>query len=304
MNGSLVARAVKPLVRARMERRPRDGDDEAALLAARAALDEICGRMVPPPGVRFIDEPTAGVPCERIIPTTADSSRCILYLHGGAYMLGSRVSHRGLAAHLAHAVGVEALLAEYRLAPEHAFPAAIDDALAVYESLLERHDPGSLLVAGDSAGGGLAIALGVRLRDEGLPLPAGIAGISPWTDLAGTGPSLDGNRATELMLDPDRIPEIADYYHPDHPAEHPWVSPLYADLAGLPPLLLQVGDEEILLDDSTRLASNAEALGLDVSLRVWPAMFHVWHMLAPVMPESRRAINEFARWGMRVLGEA
>ena len=302
MTISLVARVVKPVVRARMARRTAPQDDEAALRLARESLDEIGGRMVPPPGVRFIDEPTVGVPCERIIPTTADPSRCILYLHGGAYLLGSRESHRGLAAHLAHAVGTEALLAEYRLAPEHPFPAAIDDAAEVYRSLLEHHDPGSLLIAGDSAGGGLALALGVRLRDEGLPLPAGIAGISPWTDLAGTGASLESNREVELMLDPDRIPEIADYYHPDHPAQHPWVSPLYADLSGLPPLLLQVGGEEILLDDSTRFAASAEAAGVDVSVRVWPGMFHVWHMVAPVMPESRRAINEFARWGMRVLG--
>ena len=299
---SLVAAAVKPLVRARMARRPNDGHDEAALIAARAALDEICGRMIPPPGARFIDEPTAGVPCERIIPTTADASRCILYLHGGAYMLGSRVSHRGLAAHLAHAIGAEALLAEYRLAPEHPFPAAIDDALTVYRALLDHHDPGSLLIVGDSAGGGLALALGVRLRDEGLPMPAGIGGISPWTDLAGTGPSLEMNRDVELILNPDRIPEIADYYHPDHPAEHPWISPLYAELEGLPPLLLQVGGEEILLSDSTRFADRAEDAGVDVSLRVWPGMFHVWHMLAPLMPESRRAINEFARWAIRVLG--
>lgn len=300
---SLVARVVKPLVRARMARRPLPvGDDGAVLAAARRALDDIGARMLRPPGVRFVDAPTGGVPCERISPTTADPDRCILYLHGGAYLLGSRRSHRGLAAHLAHACGTEALLAEYRLAPEHPFPAAIDDALSVYRSLLECHEPRSLLVAGDSAGGGLALALGLRLRDEGLPLPAGIAAISPWTDLAGTGPSLEGNRATELMLDPDRIPEIADHYHPHHPPDHPWISPLYGDPAGLPPILLQVGGEEILLSDATRFAERAEEAGVDVALRVWPGMFHVWHMVAPVLPESRRAINEVARWALSVLG--
>ncbi|NND85626.1 MAG: alpha/beta hydrolase [Acidimicrobiia bacterium] len=272
--------------------------EDAAFGVCRCRDDPLTGDT----GRRFVDEPTAGVPCERIIPATADPERCILYLHGGAYLLGSRRSHRGLAAHLAHATGVEALLADYRLAPEAPFPAAIDDAMAVYRSLLDHHDPASLLVAGDSAGGGLALALGIRLRDEGLPLPAGIAGISPWTDLAGTGPSLETNRHTELMLDPDRIPEIADYYHPDHPAEHPWVSPLYGDHTGLPPTLLQVGGEEILLSDATRFAERATDAGVDVALRIWPGMFHVWHMVAPLMPESRRAINEFARWALGVLG--
>ncbi len=295
---SAASRAIRPVFRWQLAKRPREEGD---LEGAREVLDAMGGRMRPPLGTALTSESIAGVPCERIVPPTADDSTCILYLHGGGYLLGSRVSHRGLAGHLAHAVGAEAILAEYRLAPEHPFPAGLDDAVAVYRGLLEEFDHGSIILSGDSAGGGLALATALRLRDEGAPLPAGVAVISPWTDLAATGETLVSNAEVEIMLDPARIAEVAELYHVGTPADDPYVSPLYAAFAGLPPLLIQVGDEEVLLSDSVRVAERATAAGVDVALRVWPGMWHVWHMFAPWMPDARRAVNEYARWAMAVL---
>lgn len=296
---SLLSRAIRPIFAKQLEKRPKEG---ANLDLAREVLDSMGSRMRPPPGTTLADETIAGVPCERISPPTADDTTCILYLHGGGYLLGSRHSHRGLAGHLANAVGAQAVLAEYRLAPEHPFPAGLDDAVSVYQALLEEFDHRSILISGDSAGGGLSLATVMRLRDEDLPLPAGVALISPWTDLAGTGESLVTNAEVEIMLDPDRITEIADLYHPGTNAEFPYVSPLYGDFTGLPPLLIQVGDEEILLSDSIRVAERAEAAGVAVALRVWPRMWHVWHMFTPWMPDARRAVNEYARWALGVIG--
>lgn len=294
---SLASGLIRPLLKREFANRPRELKD---LQAAREKIDELGGKMRLPRGTVALDESIAGVPCERIIPHTADDETCILYLHGGAYLLGSRHSHRGLTAHLAHATGAQAVLVEYRLAPEHPFPAGLDDAVAVYRALLDEFDPASILISGDSAGGGLALATTLRLKDEGIPLPRGVAVISPWTDLAGTGESLVTNAEVEIMLDPTRIREIADLYHPDADAEHPYVSPLFGDYAGFPPLLIQVGSDEVLLSDAERVAARAAAAGANVVLRVWPGMWHVWHMLAPWMSDARRAVNEYARWAMTV----
>lgn len=295
---SLLSRAIRPLFAKQLEKRPREGAD---LDLARDVLDSMGSRMRPPRGTALADVTVVGVPCEWITPPTADDTSCILYLHGGGYVLGSRHSHRGLAGHLANAVGARALLAEYRLAPEHPFPAALDDAVAVYRALLEDFDHRSIVISGDSAGGGLALSTAMRIRDEGLPSPAGVALISPWTDLAGTGESLVTNADVEIMLDPTRVTEVAELYHPGTGADHPYVSPLYGDYAGLPPLLIQVGDEEVLLSDATRVAERAEAAGVAVALRVWPRMWHVWHMFTPWMPDARRAVNEYARWAIGVI---
>ncbi len=290
---SAVSTMIRPIFRRELAKRPREADE---LEGAREVLDAMGSRMHPPRGTAFLDAPMAGVPCERILPPTADDETCILYLHGGGYLLGSRRSHRGLAAHLANATGAQAVLAEYRLAPEHPFPAGLDDAVAVYLALLDEFDHRSIVISGDSAGGGLSLALGLRLKDEGLPLPAGIAVISPWTDLAGTGETLVTNAEVEIMLDPTRITEVAQLYHPGTAVDHPYVSPLFGDYGGFPPLLLQVGGEEVLLSDSVRVAERAAAVEVEVTLRVWPRMWHVWHMFAPWMPDARRAVNEYARW--------
>lgn len=220
----------------------------------------------------------------------------ILYLHGGAYTLGSVSTHRHWIARLVKAAGVRGLAIDYRLAPEHPFPAALDDTLGFYQWLLEEGvEPGRILLAGDSAGGGLALAALLRLRDAGMPLPAGAVCLSPWTDLALTGASLDTKAAVDPILNRDMLRANAAHYIGDQPATGPLVSPLYADLTGLPPLLIQVGSDEVLLDDSTRLAERAQAVGVDVTLEIWEEMFHVFPMF-PFLPESRKALESILRF--------
>lgn len=226
--------------------------------------------------------------------------RTILYLHGGAYVAGSHGTHRGLAATLARLADADLLLPEYRLAPEHRFPAAVDDALATWRWLLEEHgaDPTRCVFAGDSAGGGLAVALAVAARDEGLPLPAGIACLSPWTDLTGSGGSLHTNDDVDIWLDGPLIAPAARLYAPDEP-DHPLASPLFADLAGLPPMLVHVGGDEVLLDDARRLVHKARLAGVDASLGEFEGMWHVFQAI-PGVPESRRSLREVGGFVTRV----
>lgn len=220
----------------------------------------------------------------------------ILYLHGGAYTLGSVSTHRHWIARLVKAAGVRGLAINYRLAPEHPFPAALEDSLGFYRWLLEEGvEPGRILLAGDSAGGGLALAALLRLRDGDMPLPAGAICLSPWTDLALTGASLDTKAEADPILNREMLRANAAHYIGDQPATAPLVSPLYADLTGLPPLLIQVGSDEVLLNDSTRLAERAQAVGVDVRLEIWEEMFHVFPMF-PFLPESRRALESILRF--------
>lgn len=238
----------------------------------------------------------AGRPAEWITPPVYDE-RIILYLHGGAYSVGSCASHRGIVAHIAKASRARVLLPEYRLAPEHPFPAALDDAVAAYRALLDDGvQPGSMVVAGDSAGGGLTLSTLVTLRDQGNPLPAAAVLLSPWTDLAATGETLQSCAAKDPWLRSDRVASTAAQYCGNVDATDPRVSPLYADLHGLPPLLIQVGDHEILLSDSTRLARRAREAGVDVTLEVWEGMWHVWHILVRLVPESQQAIDRIGRF--------
>jgi len=218
----------------------------------------------------------------------------ILYLHGGGYVLGGCATHRNLAARLALAADARVIVPEYRLAPEHPFPIAVEDAAAVYEALLESGIfPSRLAVAGDSAGGGLAAALLLSLRDSRRPLPALAVLISPWSDLSLSGDSY----RTRADLDPiDRVlplRRMAQCYlgkHSDPKA--PLASPIFGDLSGLPPMLVQVGDHEVLLDDATRLAQKARGALVDVELKIWPEMWHGWHLAAPALPEANEAISQ------------
>jgi acetyl esterase/lipase len=253
-------------------------------------------RLRVPEGTKIEEIEIAGLPAEWITPPDYDD-RIILYLHGGAYTVGSCASHRGLVGHIAQAGRARLLLPEYRLAPEHPFPAALDDAVKVYRALLdEGMTPESLVLAGDSAGGGLTLSTLVALRDQGDPLPAAAVLISPWTDLAASGESIQSRAAKDPWLRADRVAQTAAHYHAHVDPRDPRVSPLYADLHGLPPLLIQVGDHEILLCDSTRLAERAEDAGVDVTLEVWEGMWHVWHIMVGWMPESQIAIDRIGRF--------
>lgn len=266
---------------------------EAYGLALREQLEAL-GARLPVPRSVVIDDIDVDVPAERVTDERAAGSRCaVLHLHGGAYTMGSPRTHRGLAAALSRVARMPVVVPDYRLAPEHRFPAALDDAVAAYRWLTERAgiDPRGVAVSGDSAGGGLGLALLVRLRDEGLPLPACYVGMSPWTDLMGTGASMHELAALDPWLTPRLIRPAAGAYAGDHALDHPLVSPLYADLRGLPPMLVHVGGHEILLDDARRLVDRARAADVDASVGVFAGMWHVFHVF-PGVPESRDALRE------------
>jgi acetyl esterase/lipase len=244
-----------------------------------------------------------GVPAEWIEAPDADRE-VILYLHGGAYALGSINVHRELVARLAHSTKMRALAINYRLAPEHPYPAALEDATTVYLWLLnEGVDPSKTIIAGDSAGGGLALAALVALRDAGEPLPAGAVCISPWTDLALAGASIQNKAKVDPILTPDDLKMYARYYAGEHELSSPLISPLYADLNDLPPLLIQVGTDEILLDDAVRCADKAREAGVDVTLEIWSEMFHVFQMIW-LLAETKTAIRHIAEFVSQKLTSA
>jgi epsilon-lactone hydrolase len=251
-----------------------------------------------PPAGTFVDPvDAAGVPAEWVVAAGVSTRRVLLYFHGGAYQIGSPATMRHLVARLSAVADARALSVDYRLAPEHPFPAAVEDALAAYRWLLAvGTDPTVITVAGDSAGGGLALSLLVALRDAGEPMPAAAVLLSPWTDLALTGESLRTRAAVDVMIQPDGMPETASRYLAGADPRHPYASPLYADLHGLPPLLIHVGDAEVILDDSTRLAAKARAARVDVSLEVWDEMPHVFPAFAGLLPEADEAVARIGNW--------
>src|SRR5499426_263637 len=251
--------------------------------------------IAPDVKVERVTVPT--IPAEWLRPPSASGGRVILYLHGGGYMIGSPRSHRHLAAAIGAAAGASALLIEYRCAPESPFPAAVDDAVGAYRWLLEQGiSAGGLVIAGDSAGGGLTVATLLALRDDGVPLPAAGVCISPWVDLTCSGASYATKAASEPIVKKAGVEEMARAYLGTADRRTPLASPLFADLRGLPPLLIQVGSEEVLLDDAVVLADRAKAAGVETSLEVWPAMIHVWHWFLPMLDEAGEAIEAIGRF--------
>ncbi len=227
----------------------------------------------------------------------------MLYLHGGGYFACSAVTHRPITGGFARH-GFTVFAPDYRLAPEHPFPAAVEDALASYRALLALHGAGRLVVAGDSAGGGLALATLLAAREAGLALPSALVLFSPWTDLAATGASIQVNAARESMLVAARISEVAALYLQGVSPETPLASPLYADLAGLPPTLIQVSEREILLDDSRRVAEKMNAAGGRAELSIWPNLPHAWQISQAFLPEARQALAQAAEFAKSALASA
>ncbi|MBX3050477.1 MAG: alpha/beta hydrolase [Caldilineaceae bacterium] len=263
----------------------------------RQNLDRLGQRIKPPQSVSVERTWVEGLQADWLIPRTAPDDARLLYLHGGGYIVGSFASHRGLVGNLAAACGLATLMPEYRLAPENPFPAALEDSLRVYRRLLaDGIAPHRLVLGGESAGGGLVLATLFSLRDEGLPLPAAAFVLSPWTDLAATGDSLRTRARQDPWFDPEGVAVTAAYYLGDTSPTNPLASPLYGDLTGLPPLLIHVGDYEILRDDSIRLAAKARDAGVDVTLRVWDGMWHVFQSLASRVPEARQSVDEVGAW--------
>lgn len=271
---------------------------EQSLEAQRAGLDQM-GQTIPKPNHVLVERTSFdGVPGEWISIAGAPTERVILYLHGGAYYMGSCESHRSLAWRLAEASEARIALVEYRLAPEHRFPAAVEDAVKAYKSLLAQGiEPNRIAIAGDSAGGGLTMATLISLRDEGTSLPACAALLSPWTDLAGTGPSMESRAPYDPWLEPEGIRKAPLLYCSPDQLTHPLVSPLYADLAGLPPILIHVGRDECLLDDSVRLYDKIREAGGEAQLHIWEDMWHVFHSFP--IPEADEALREIGTFIQR-----
>jgi acetyl esterase/lipase len=258
-----------------------------------------------PPAPDIVVEPVTanGVPAEWTTSPDVDRSCAVLYLHGGGYVIGSLDSHRHLAAEVGRAAGARCLAVHYRLAPEHPFPAAVDDALAGYRYLLDAgFAPGRIGIAGDSAGGGLVVALLLAIRDAGLDQPAAGWCLSPWVDMEGIGASMTGKAAEDPTVQKEPLLEMAAHYLSGADPRSPLAAPLYADLRGLAPLFIQVGAVETLLDDAVRLAGVAGAAHVPTTLEIWPEMVHVWHMYHPDLAAGRRAIEaggRFLRGAMR-----
>jgi acetyl esterase/lipase len=234
-----------------------------------------------------------GVTAEWVSAEGASDSRVVLYFHGGGYIIGSPRTHRAMMAHLSRDAGARVLALDYRLAPEHPFPAPVEDSVAAYRWLLnEGYDPARVAVAGDSAGGGLTVAALVQLHYLGLPMAAAGVCVSPWVDMEGLGESMETRAEADPMVGKENLMISAKTYLGGADPRAPLAAPLYADLRGLPPLLIQVGDAEVLLDDSTRLAGIAREAGVDVKMDVWDDMIHVWHLFAPILPEGRQALAQ------------
>jgi acetyl esterase/lipase len=265
-------------------------------IAARRAFN---ARLPAPGGVRFTPETLGGIEGEWA-RTGQPPTAPILYLHGGGYFACSPQTHRPITGGYARR-GFEVFAPDYRLAPEHPFPAAVDDALAVYRAFAAHHPTGAFAIGGDSAGGGLTLATLLAAKAEGLPMPACALLFSPWTDLAGTGASVTTNAARDCLLYAPRLTQGAAAYLAGADSQNPLASPLYGDLAGLPPLLIQVAAGEILLDDSTRLATRARAAGVTVELSIWQNLPHVWQINQLMLPEARQAMDAAAAFARAAL---
>jgi epsilon-lactone hydrolase len=272
---------------------PRDPTAEVGRM--RGAMEKVSERVASDVKSEAVD--AGGVKAEWIVPPNAAQDRVILYLHGGGYVMGSINTHRAMVARIARASEARALALDYRLAPEHPFPAAVEDAVAAYKWLLAQgYKPGKIVVSGDSAGGGLTLATLLAIRDQGLPMVAAAAPISPWNDMGGTGASMKTLADKDPMVDFAGLSRMAKMYQGSADVKNPLLSPIYADPKGLPPLLIQVGGAEVLLDDSTRFAEKATAAGVPVELEVWEDMVHVWHVFAKILPEGQQAIDKIGKF--------
>ncbi len=269
--------------RAMLAGQPDDADTDLA--TRRARIIAFAAAAPKPAGVEITELRMNGVRTLRIDPPAWQGQA--VYLHGGAYVLGSADTHLRLAAHYALASGARVWSVDYRLAPEHPYPAALDDAVAVWSAV---QDGSPAVIIGDSAGGGLALALAIHIRDQKLVLPAGLALVSPWADLTMTNPSVTARADSEIMLSKAGLALDADRYRGPINAADPRISPLRASMKGMPPTFIQVGTEEILFDDSRLLAERIEAMGGSVHLQIWQAMAHAWPAFGDAVPEAAASI--------------
>jgi monoterpene epsilon-lactone hydrolase len=290
-------REMSAMIRANYSENPiGDGDIETmrANMEAQSAMTPL------PADVSRADIDMAGVPGCRIQAPGVRDDQAVLYLHGGGYVMGSLNTHQELMGRISRQLNTTVYGVDYRLAPESPWPAAVDDAVTAWDWLLGSGIAANqTVVAGDSAGGGLAVALLMALKEQAKPMPAGAVLFSPWTDLTGSGDSVSSRAEADPMISPATLQPMAAHYHADNPADLPSVSPLFGDLSDFPPLLIQVGDAEILLDDSTRLHQRAEAAGTSSTLHVFEEAFHVFQAMG-MLPEAAEALEEMEAFYKRV----
>jgi acetyl esterase/lipase len=256
-----------------------------------------------PGGVDYLEVDAGGIPAMWAVPHGSPAGRVLLALHGGGFISGSMYTHRKLYAHLAKLVGARALIPNYRLLPAGVHPAPVDDVVCVYRWLLDRGTrPGHLAFVGDSAGGWLSIVTQLRARDAGLPLPAAAMLLSPWVDLAVTGESMRSNAGKDALFAEPWVRQMAEAYLHGTSARDPYANPLYADLAGLGPVYVQVGDQELLLDDGRRLADHLDKAGVEVRCDVFAGQQHTFQMMVGRAPEADDAVRRLADWVRPKLG--
>ena len=290
---------LKSMMRARAAERA----EASSIEEMRRQMAQATAGFTVPADVAVTATDLGGVTGLRFTPAKAADGAVLLYFHGGGYVLGSAETHRALVANLASLAGIEAVSLDYRLAPEHPCPAAVEDGVAAYRALLNHgRTPQSIILGGDSAGGGLAVSTLVQARAQGLAMPAGAILLSPWVNLGNGGWSYEGRAEADPMVTRAGLDNMAQLYLVQRPANDPVASPLRADLSGLPPLLIQVGGDEILLSDSVTLAERAGAAGVSATLEVWPEMIHVFQAFADFLGDAKCAQAALAAWARTRLG--
>ncbi len=263
------------------------------VVVTRKSLEKLSGMAKLPKGVKYEKVEFDGIAAEWSIPDNLKNPGVILYLHGGGYVAGSIRTHRGTTGRLAHASKTKCLSVEYSLAPEKPFPAGLDDAIKAYHWLLKQgFDNKKIVISGDSAGGGLAVATMLRLRNENAPQPAAGVLMSPWLDLECTGESALTLANADPMVVPEALREMGLFYTSKDKLRDSLVSPLYADLKGLPPMFIQASSSEVLYDDTTRFEKKLKEAGVQVDVEIWKKMVHVWQAYAPILPEAMKAIEK------------
>jgi acetyl esterase/lipase len=288
---SLQLTLLNAFLRFQVKRRFRKNPD---VMELRPIMDAVSTGRVPA-RIRIEQIELGGVPTERLAAAGARATHGILYIHGGGFVGGSSRTHRPLTWRLAEQTGVPVYAIDYRLAPEHPFPAGLDDCVSAYRALLEKGlSPSGIAVGGDSAGGNLALALALKLKALGLPQPAALVCLSPVTDLSKPAPSHVTNARSDQLFDPRTFATVEPVYCPGHDLTDPFISPRYGDPAGLPPTLFQASDVEMMRDDSVLMAEKMRNAGVAVTIDIWPKVAHVWQVTADVLPEGRAAIVKIA----------
>lgn len=263
----------------------------------RDAYAKMLGQNQPPAGVRFEAVDMGGVPATLVTPDELKTDAVLMYIHGGAYIVGRPDGYHGIGGNYAKMLGARVYMPDYRLAPEHQFPAPIDDTLRAYEWLLEQNIAASKIAfAGESAGGAMVVSVMVAAKSKGLPLPAVGSSISPWANLEHTGASMSNREGLDPLNSKPVLDILARAFLGDTLANHPLASPVFADVTGLPPILVQIGENELMLSDALRLANHLADNRVRVNLEVWPGMFHAWHFYAGMLAEGQQALESSVRF--------